>query len=103
MESIAKRRRTSRGGVTIHDVAGRAGVSTATVSRALASPETVTEATRERVLSAVDATGYTPNRAARSLRVQRTMTVLTRRRTNRRPVCTGRSKRLPERLENRAP
>lgn len=72
-----RRRKASARSVTISDVARLAGVSTATVSRALASPETVTEATRERVLSAVDSTGYTPNRAARSLRVQRTMTVLT--------------------------
>ena len=62
--------------MTISDVARLAEVSTATVSRALAAPDTVSVATRERVLSAVEATGYTPNRAARSLRVQRTMTVL---------------------------
>ncbi len=73
MESIAKRRRTSRGGVTIHDVAGRAGVSTATVSRALMTPERVRPATREAVLRAVADTGYTPNQAARSLRARKTM------------------------------
>ncbi len=62
--------------MTISHVARLAKVSTATVSRALTAPETVSLATRERVLSAVAQTGYTPNRAARSLRVQRTMSVL---------------------------
>lgn len=71
-----RRRASSTRGVTISDVAALAKVSTATVSRALASPDTVSDATREKVMSAVSATGYTPNVAARSLRVQRTMTVL---------------------------
>lgn len=70
-----KRRRSTRS-VTISDVAALAEVSTATVSRALAAPDTVSAAARARVLSAVEETGYTPNRAARSLRVRRTMTVL---------------------------
>ena len=55
---------------TIQDVARSAGVSTATVSRALSSPERVSEATRERVSEAVAATGYTINQAARSLRLR---------------------------------
>ena len=54
--------------VNIRDVALRAGVSTATVSRALASPERVRAALRERVESAVRDLGYTPNLAARTLR-----------------------------------
>lgn len=62
--------------MTISDVAALAKVSTATVSRALAAPDKVSKAARERVMSAVVETGYTPNRAARSLRIQRTMTVL---------------------------
>ena len=52
----------------IGDVAAAAGVSTATVSRALSNPETVKPETRERVLDAVRRLGYTPNEAARTLR-----------------------------------
>lgn len=60
----------------IADVARLAGVSVATVSRALSMPDVVTEETRRRVLSAVAATGYTPNIAARNLRARRTMMAL---------------------------
>ncbi|MEO8668308.1 MAG: LacI family DNA-binding transcriptional regulator [Bauldia sp.] len=63
-------------GVTIRDVARRAGVSTATVSRALASPERVSEATRALVDRAIAETGYTPNASARNLRVRSTRMVL---------------------------
>ncbi|MEO1102999.1 MAG: LacI family DNA-binding transcriptional regulator [Pseudomonadota bacterium] len=62
--------------VTISDVAALAKVSTATVSRALATPGRVSAEARERVLAAVRQTGYTPNVAARSLRVARSMMVL---------------------------
>jgi LacI family transcriptional regulator, repressor for deo operon, udp, cdd, tsx, nupC, and nupG len=68
--------RSSHRPATIHDVAARAGVSTATVSRTLASPDLVSEAARARVLAAIEATGYTPNVAARNLRARRTMMVL---------------------------
>ncbi len=50
---------------TLEDVAKRAGVSTATVSRCLNTPERVVEKTRARVFAAVKALGYTPNFAAR--------------------------------------
>ncbi|MCX5497579.1 LacI family DNA-binding transcriptional regulator [Kaistia dalseonensis] len=62
--------------MTIQDVARRAGVSTATVSRALALPDQVTDATRQSVMSAIRETGYTPNAAARSLRAKSTKMVL---------------------------
>ena len=62
--------------VTIQDVARRAGVSTATVSRAIALPDRVAEATRAAVFSAIRETGYTPNAAARSLRAKSTKMVL---------------------------
>ncbi|MBN8994055.1 MAG: LacI family DNA-binding transcriptional regulator [Rhizobiales bacterium] len=62
--------------VTIHDVARRAGVSTATVSRAIGNPGQVTEETRSRVLAAIRATGFTPNATARNLRARSTKTVL---------------------------
>ncbi|HET8979161.1 MAG TPA: LacI family DNA-binding transcriptional regulator [Solirubrobacteraceae bacterium] len=45
---------------SIHDVAARAGVSVATVSRAFTAPEVVAEATRENV-----AWTTTPRRATR--------------------------------------
>jgi LacI family repressor for deo operon, udp, cdd, tsx, nupC, and nupG len=60
----------------IADVARLARVSTATVSRTLATPDVVSPATRERVIAAVRRTGYTPHVAARSLRARRTMMVL---------------------------
>jgi LacI family repressor for deo operon, udp, cdd, tsx, nupC, and nupG len=62
--------------VTIHEVARRAGVSTATVSRAIANPGQVTEETRGRVLAAIREAGYTPNATARNLRARSTKTVL---------------------------
>ena len=55
----------------VKDVAQLAGVSTATVSRALNTPESVDPATRERVLAAVAKLRYRPHGAARSLRSQR--------------------------------
>jgi LacI family repressor for deo operon, udp, cdd, tsx, nupC, and nupG len=60
----------------IGDVARRAGVSTATVSRALATPERVKPKTREAVTRAVRETGYVLNVAARNLRTSRTHAVL---------------------------
>ncbi len=65
-------RRTAR----IADVAQLAGVSTATVSRALTAPGQLRAATLARVMEAVRSIGYTPNVAARSLRARRTMLVL---------------------------
>lgn len=56
----------------IHDVARRAGVSVATVSRSYTVPEAVREATRERVLRTAAELGYQPNRAARGLITGRT-------------------------------
>jgi LacI family repressor for deo operon, udp, cdd, tsx, nupC, and nupG len=60
----------------IGDVARRAGVSTATVSRALATPERVKPKTRDAVNRAVRETGYVLNVAARNLRTSRTHAVL---------------------------
>ncbi len=53
---------------TIKDVAGRAGVSTATVSHAINGTRPVGSALRERVRQAVEELGYRPNQVARSLR-----------------------------------
>jgi LacI family transcriptional regulator, repressor for deo operon, udp, cdd, tsx, nupC, and nupG len=60
----------------IQDVARLADVSTATVSRALATPDRVSPEARARVLEAIAKTGYVPNPAARSLRSQKTFMVL---------------------------
>ncbi|ACZ43203.1 transcriptional regulator, LacI family [Thermobaculum terrenum ATCC BAA-798] len=56
------------GNVKISDVAKKAGVSTATVSRVLSGKTTVDPILRDRVLKAVEETGYKPDRVARSLR-----------------------------------
>lgn len=61
---------------TLQDVAREAGVSTATVSRALSNPDMVSESTRKRVSKAVAVSGYRVNRAARNLRTQRAHSVL---------------------------
>ncbi|WP_315987290.1 LacI family DNA-binding transcriptional regulator [Actinomadura sp. HBU206391] len=60
------------GAVTIRAVAGLAGVSPSTVSRALNAPELVNAVTRRRVLESAERLGYQPNRAARSLVLGRT-------------------------------
>lgn len=53
--------------VTISDVAARAGVSLATVSRVVNTPTIVTEPTRLRVEEAIDELGYRPSSVARGL------------------------------------
>jgi LacI family repressor for deo operon, udp, cdd, tsx, nupC, and nupG len=60
----------------IQDVATVAGVSTATVSRALSNPDLVSEKTRELVLDAVKRTGYRVNRAAKNLRKRQSDAIL---------------------------
>ena len=60
----------------IKDVALVAGVSTATVSRALTQPELLSEDTREKVFAAINSTGYRVNKAARNLRTRRAGAVL---------------------------
>ena len=57
---------------TILDVAARAGVHAATVSRTINVPEKVAPETRRRVEAAVRDLGFVPNRAARGLITGRT-------------------------------
>lgn len=59
----------------MEDVARRAGVSTATVSRVLNSPDLVSQKTRERVLAAMRDLDYRLNLAARNLRTNQTRTI----------------------------
>ena len=57
---------------TIRDVARRASLSVATVSRALNGFDNVSEQAKERVAEAVRALGYVPHAGARSLSLART-------------------------------
>ncbi|CAN5665061.1 substrate-binding domain-containing protein [soil metagenome] len=54
----------------LEDVARQAGVSTASVSRVLADKPHVSPAVRQRVMTAIEALNFQPNRVARSLRTQ---------------------------------
>jgi LacI family transcriptional regulator, repressor for deo operon, udp, cdd, tsx, nupC, and nupG len=65
----------SQAAVTISDVARSIGVATSTVSRALTKPGRVSEAMRQRVLTAANELGYQPNPHARSLTSGRTHSV----------------------------
>lgn len=60
---------------TLRDVARHAKVSVATVSRVLNSSDLVTQDTRDRVTQAIDALGFAPSAAARSLNSGRTRTI----------------------------
>ena len=60
------------GFVTLKDVAKVAGVSYATVSRALSGSPEIGESTRKRVVRICEEMGYTPNSVARSMVMKRT-------------------------------
>lgn len=60
----ARRARTNHGRSTLADVASHAGVTTMTVSRYLRSPAAVAASTGEKIATALDVTGYTPNKQA---------------------------------------
>lgn len=60
---------------TLKDVASAADVSAITVSRALRTPDMVSDAVRTRVAEAVERLGYTPNEAARTLVSARSSTI----------------------------
>lgn len=60
---------------TIRDVARQAGVGIGTVSRVLNDSPSVSEATRQKVLTVIDSLDYSPNLAARRLSRGKTMAV----------------------------
>ncbi|MGC3940989.1 LacI family DNA-binding transcriptional regulator [Roseobacter sp. EG26] len=60
---------------TLEDVARMAGVSTASISRALNDPDKVAKPTREKIEQAIEALGYTSNFGGRALASSRTNTV----------------------------
>jgi LacI family transcriptional regulator len=68
-------RRPRRQKVTLQHVADAAKVSKATASLALNKNPRISEATRKRVLAAVEALGYVYNQRAASLRTQRSYTI----------------------------
>ena len=70
-------RRSSRGGnsVTVQDLATAAGVSVASVSRALNNSDKVSDDVRRRVRDAANRLGYVPHAAARALASQSTHTI----------------------------
>ena len=58
--------------MSVRDVAARAGVSPATVSRVFTRPDTVAADTRSRVIAVAQDLGYTPHPVARSVAQGRT-------------------------------
>lgn len=58
--------------IGIKEIASRAKVSPATVSRVLSNPELVSQKTRNKVKKIIDETGYRPNRLGASLRTRKT-------------------------------
>lgn len=67
MDKTGRSRGRGTGRATLEQVAGMAGVSIMTASRALSQPQMVSELTRVKVERAVAELGYVPNRAARAL------------------------------------
>ncbi len=61
--------------ITIYDVADRAGVAISTVSRVLNDSPDVSEQTRQRVIEAIDALKFRPDRVAKTLAQQRTRSI----------------------------
>ncbi|QHE76877.1 LacI family DNA-binding transcriptional regulator [Hydrogenophaga sp. PBL-H3] len=63
----SRRARRGSGAITLRDVAKLAGVAPITASRVLNTPEQVSVEVRQKVLDAVQRTGYVPNRMAGGL------------------------------------
>ena len=62
--------------VTIRDVAQRAGVSKATVSKVLNDSYSISQATKDRVQAVIQELGYSPNRRAQSFATGKTRNIL---------------------------
>src|SRR5439155_1650860 len=67
VETGRRRRRQRQHAPTLREVAERAGVSTASASRALARPALVSADVHSKVLDAASALAYVPNASARAL------------------------------------
>lgn len=65
--ALAKKSRRGSGAITLQDVAKLAGVAPITASRAINKPDSVSGEVLQKVHSAVERTGYVPNRMAGSL------------------------------------
>ena len=61
---------------TIYDIANKAGVSIATVSRVFNQSNSVSDATRKKVLKVADAVGYHPQAYAQGLASQKSNTIM---------------------------
>ena len=72
---VTRRARRGGGAVTLHDVAKLAGVAPITASRALNTPDKVSDDVRRKVADAVARTGYVPNRLAGGLASSRSRLV----------------------------
>src|SRR3546814_6085601 len=66
-KDTTKRSRRGSGAITLRDVARLAGVAPITASRVLNTPDQVAQEARQKVLDAVQRTGYVPNRMAGGL------------------------------------
>lgn len=63
---------------TLASLGDELGLSRQTISNVLNNPSVVSEETRNRVLAAIEASGYRPSAAARALRTKRSMTIALR-------------------------
>ncbi|MCD6407986.1 LacI family DNA-binding transcriptional regulator, partial [bacterium] len=61
--------------VTINEVAKRAGVTKATVSKALNEKEDISEKTKKKIKKIAEELGYIPNSIARALVNKKTYTI----------------------------
>ena len=77
MDGERKRNRAGFGAhaIKLSDVARKSGLSTATVSRAINSPDQVSEKSRSRIQQAIAELSYLPNSAAKALASRRTRTL----------------------------
>ena len=75
MNGNTRRARRKGNVVTLADIAAQAGVSTASVSRAMNSPDKVSDATRTRVLQTVAELNWVPSGAAKALATRQTRTI----------------------------